>query len=113
MKLISGLETPFHYLIKRATVFLFISAMITLSFYIIGNIQNFLDSTQLFLLGLARLFGTLSIIASVVGIAGSVERMIHERSVRRLPSAFKYLLVAAGAVLISAFAAFITSWTRP
>lgn len=49
----------------RAVVFFFIVALISLFFYILGNYQDFLDSTQLLLLASMRISLSLQLIASV------------------------------------------------
>ena len=49
----------------RAVVFFFIVALISLFFYILGNYQDFLDTTQLFLLACLRVSLSLQLVTSV------------------------------------------------
>jgi len=49
----------------RAVVFFFIVALISLFFYVLGNYQDFLDSTQLLLLASLRISLSLQLISSV------------------------------------------------
>ena len=63
----------------RAVVFFFIVSMLCLFFYILGNDQDFLDSTQLFLLTCLRISLSLDVIASVWQAGFLVWRSIRER----------------------------------
>jgi hypothetical protein len=49
----------------RAVVFFFVVALISLFFYVLGNYQDFLDSTQLFLLACLRVSLSLQLVTSV------------------------------------------------
>jgi hypothetical protein len=52
---VSFLLRGLYSLISRATVFFFVLAMIVLALYFLGNFQEFMDATQIFLLQLLEL----------------------------------------------------------
>jgi hypothetical protein len=62
----------------RAVVFFFIVSVLCLFFYILGNDQDFLDSTQLFLLACLRISLSLEIITSVWLAGFLVWRSVRE-----------------------------------
>ena len=63
----------------RAVVFFFIVTALCLFFYILGNDQDFLDPTQLFLLACIRISLSLEMITSVWMAGFLVWRSIRER----------------------------------
>jgi len=63
----------------RAVVFFFIVALISLFFYILGNYQDFLDSTQLLLLACLRISLSLQLVTSVWLAGLLIYRSMRER----------------------------------
>jgi hypothetical protein len=63
----------------RAVVFFFIVSVLCLFFYILGNDQDFLDATQLFLLACLRISLTLEIVTSVWLAGFLIRRSLRER----------------------------------
>jgi hypothetical protein len=63
----------------RAVVFFFCLSLLLFFFFILGNYQDFLDSTQLFLLSLLRLALTLELASSAYFAIFLVRRSVHER----------------------------------
>ena len=62
----------------RAVVFFFIVSVLCLFFYVLGNGQDFLDSTQLFLLACLRVSLSLEIVTSVWLAGFLVWRTVRE-----------------------------------
>ena len=62
----------------RAAIFFFFLSVILFFFYIIGNYQDFLDSTQLFLLSLLRLSLTLELASGAYLAIFLVRQSVHE-----------------------------------
>ena len=62
----------------RAVVFFFLTSVLSLFFYILGNYQDFLDSTQLLLLGSLRASLSLQLICSVWLAGFLVYRAVQE-----------------------------------
>lgn len=62
----------------RAVVFFFVVALISLFFYVLGNYQEFLDSTQLFLLTCLRVSLSLQLVTSVWLAGLLVYRCVRE-----------------------------------
>jgi hypothetical protein len=98
------------YLVKRITIFLFSLTLLTCLFYVIGNIQGFLDSTQRMLLDLTRFFGLAALVSAFYGFAINAVLVFRERNARYLLSGLQYLLVALVDAGIAVFVAFISSW---
>lgn len=86
----------------RAVVFFFIVSGICFFFYILGNDQDFLDSTQLFLLACLRISLSLEIVTSVWCAGFLVRRSIRERRPFIIRWVLLVLSFAASAVLLSA-----------
>jgi hypothetical protein len=86
----------------RAVVFFFIVSMLCLFLYILGNSQDFLDATQLFLLACLRISLSLEIITSVWLAGFLISRSIREHR----PFVVRWILLAASfsvsAVLLAA-----------
>ena len=62
----------------RAVAFFFVISILLLFFYLIGNYQDFLDSTQLFLLSLLRVSLGLELACGVWLAGFLVYRNVHE-----------------------------------
>ena len=62
----------------RAAVFFFFLSVILFFFYILGNYQDFLDSTQLFLLSLLRLTLALELASGAYLAIFLVRQSLHE-----------------------------------
>ncbi|MGA2977427.1 MAG: hypothetical protein ABSF77_19140 [Spirochaetia bacterium] len=63
----------------RAVVFFFLLSALLCFFYLLGNYQDFLDSTQVFLLSLLRICLSLQLVTGVWLAGFLVYRNIHER----------------------------------
>jgi hypothetical protein len=95
----------------RAVVFLFTVAVLLFFFYALGNTQEFLDSTQLFLLSALRLTLWLEIAGGVWYAASLVYRTVAER---RLPVVRIVLLLLSLAVCAALLVVlqFVRQWLQ-
>ncbi len=95
----------------RAAVFFFMSALLVLFFYLLGNYQGFLDSTQLFLLSLLHVILVLDLVSDM-----SFGLLLAIRSVRekRFFPLRTILLVLSFAVSLGLLAGmgFLQSWLQ-
>jgi hypothetical protein len=86
----------------RAVVFFFICSMICLFLYVLGNYQDFLDSTQLFLLASLRVSLSLEMITAFWLAGFLVYRTVREHR----PFIVRWILLAlafsSSAVLLAA-----------
>ncbi|MCH5294564.1 MAG: hypothetical protein J1F14_01485 [Treponema sp.] len=85
----------------RSTLFLAFSLVFFLLFYVSGNRQNFLDSTQNFILFVCTLF---SILLSLISLAGLVESV----ALSLLNHKTRYLLFLAAYILCLVLSAAVT-----
>jgi putative flippase GtrA len=99
-----------YYLIKRITIFLFAVTALCGGFYVIGNIQGFLDDTQRMLLDLTKILGVSAAIGAGYGFAINLILTFKDKDLHRLGSCFLYLVVTAISVSIAVIVAFISSW---
>lgn len=90
-------------LVKRAVLFLTIMGGVTIFLYGVGTSQNFLEATQLGLLRLASLFGLLSAVGSLYGLALDLFFAYRLKARRFIAGAFAYALSAVFGVLVAAF----------
>lgn len=65
-------NTFFFRLVKRFTIFLTLQIIVILSLYIRGSYQNFLDSTQRFLLLFCSINAVMLVIFSIAGLVQSI-----------------------------------------
>jgi hypothetical protein len=65
--------------VGRAVVFLFVVSLLLCFFYVLGNYQDFLDSTQLFLLSLLRVSLGLELACGIWYAAFLAWRNVRER----------------------------------
>jgi hypothetical protein len=86
----------------RAVVFFFILSLLSLFFYVLGNYQDFLDATQLFLLGCLRASLSLQLLCSI-WLAGF---LVYRAARERRPFVVRWVLLSvsfcASAVLLAA-----------
>ena len=82
-----------HMLVNRTVIFLFLICLLTLFLYTAGTVQTFMDSTQLFLLGLYEVLGLLLLLGSAWGITFDLYRFYKDRKRRYLIRAGGYLLL--------------------
>ena len=97
--------------VGRAVVFLFCVSAMLFFFYAVGNTQEFLDSTQLLLLGLLRVTLWLEIAAGLWYAGFLVYRNVKERR----PLVVRWLLLLASLVVSCAFLAtlqFVRQWLQ-
>jgi len=86
----------------RAVVFFFIVSVLCLFFYILGNDQDFLDATQLFLLACVRISLSLQMITSVWMAGFLVWRSVREHRAFIVRWILLALSFCACAVLLAA-----------
>jgi hypothetical protein len=95
----------------RATVFFFMSTLLVLFFYLLGNYQGFLDSTQLFLLSLLHVTLILDLVSDMsFGILLAI-RSIHEKRFFVLRTILLVLAFAASFGLLAGMG-FLQSWLQ-
>jgi hypothetical protein len=86
----------------RAVVFFFLTSVLCVFLYVLGNYQDFLDSTQLLLLGCLRVSLSLQLVCSVWLAGFLVWRVVRERR----PFIVRWVLLGlsfcASAVLLAA-----------
>ncbi len=95
----------------RAVVFLFSVSALLFFFYVLGNSQQFLDSTQLFLLALLRVTLWLEIALGVWFAGFLVYRNLSERR----PFVLRWLLLIISLAVCSALLAtlqFVRQWLQ-
>ena len=80
-------------LVNRASIFFLLMCILTFSFYAAGNTQDFLDSTQLFLLRLYVILGTFLITSSFFGAILEIIRVFREKKIRYFLRASAYILM--------------------
>jgi hypothetical protein len=94
-------------LVKRAILFFFFLCALTVFLYGIGTVQEFMDRTQLMLLGLSVLFGLSLAVGSIYGIALNFWLIFHNRRYRFFGGAGLYIVLGLFGAAIAALAAFI------
>ena len=95
----------------RAVVFFFLLSALFFFFYLIGNYQDFLDSTQLLLLSLLRLSLALELGSGAYLAIFLVRRTIHERR----PFVVRWILLLvsmACSVALLVALQYIRAWLR-
>ena len=99
-------EKFLYLLVNRLAIFFFLMCLLTLFLYTAGTIQDFTDSTQLFLLNLYFILGLFLAIASVSGLVLDLNRFSRTRKTRYLLRAGGYVfLVVFGVVTVLAASA--------
>lgn len=95
----------------RAVVFFFVSSLLALFFYVIGNFQDFLDSTQLFLLSLLHITLVLELVSGLYLAVMLIARSVRERRffVVRFVLVLLSMVVCSGLLLALGV---IQSWLR-
>jgi hypothetical protein len=97
--------------IGRAVVFFFVTSLFLLFFYLVGNYQGFLDSTQLFLLAALNVSLVLHLVLAAYFTLLLFVRMAKERRLIIL----RFLLVTASMVFSAGLLTsmrFLQSWLR-
>ncbi len=98
-------------LASRAVAFFFLCSLLLLFLYLLGNSQDFLDNTQLFLLGSLRVTLILELVCGMYLAVLLVVRTVRERKVFVLRSVLLVLsMVVCVALLLSI--RFLQSWLR-
>ena len=93
-------------MVNRLAIFFFLMCLLTLFLYVAGTVQDFIDSTQLFLLNLYFILGLFLTIASISGLFLDLNRFSGTRKTRYLLRAGGYFfLVVFGVVTILAASA--------
>ena len=99
-------EKFLYLLVNRLAIFFFLMCFLSLFLYVAGTIQDFTDSTQLFLLNLYFILGLFLIIASVSGLLLDLNRYSRTKKKRYLFRAGGYVfLVVFGVVTVLASSA--------
>ncbi|MDR1802189.1 MAG: hypothetical protein LBQ94_01155 [Treponema sp.] len=99
-------EKFLYLLVNRLAIFFFLMCILTLFLYAAGTIQDFIDSTQLFLLNLYFILGIFLTIASVSGLLLDLNRFSRTKKRRYLLRAGGYVfLVVFGVVTVFAASA--------
>ena len=93
-------NTFFFRLVKRFTLFLFLQLVVLLTLYMRGSFQNFLDSTQRFLLLFCSIDSVMLIIFSIVGAWQSIILLFLNKEK-------KYILYFLGYICIISLASSI------
>ena len=83
-------------LVSRTVIFFFLICLLTLFLYMAGTFQNFIDTTQLFLL---RLYSVLGVLLSISSACGSVLDLGRFSKTKKS----RYLFRAAGYLLLIVF----------
>ncbi|MDR0496979.1 MAG: hypothetical protein LBH42_05135 [Treponema sp.] len=86
-------------LVNRTVILFFIICLLTLFLYAIGTIQDFIDSTQLFLLKLYETFGIFLFVTSLFGMVLDLGRLIKMKKIRYLLRSGGYLLLVIFSVV--------------
>jgi hypothetical protein len=94
-----------YWLAGRTAVFCFVLSLLSLALYLLGNFQDFLDSTQVLLLSLLRLSLLAGILAALCFAAVSVAA--GRPRAGRLILCF-LMVVYSGALLLAA--GFLSAW---
>ena len=102
-------ERLFSLLVNRLVIFFFLMCVLTLFLFIAGTVQDFIDSTQLFLLNLYNVLGVLLIAASFLGMIFDLYRFAKTRKARYLPRAGGYILLAVFGIFTVLMASAITA----
>ena len=90
-------------LVSRAVIFFLLMSLLTLLLYIAGTVQEFTDSTQLFLLRLYAVLGFFLFTVSICGTVLDLQRLFRTKKVRYFFRAAGYMfLVVFGFVTILA-----------
>ena len=86
-------EKLLYLLINRSALFLFVMCLLTISLYLIGTNQGFVDTTQL---GLLRFYAVLAMFLTTISVCGVVINIIRFKDQKRLRYFFRsacYLLL--------------------
>lgn len=98
-----------YWLVGRATVFFFILSLIVFALYLLGNFQEFLDSTQVFLILLLRVSLLAQVFAGLLYILLLFLLRRQRRLVMRLILCFFSVVVSLA--LLLAFS-FLSAWLQ-
>jgi hypothetical protein len=95
----------------RVVVFFFVMSLVLLFFYLVGNYQGFLDSTQLFLLAALNVSLVLHLTVAVYFMAFLIARVAKERRLLVL----RFLLLLSSMIFSAGLLAslrFLQSWLK-
>ena len=96
-------------LVNRTVIFFFFMCLLTMALYVVGTIQEFIDSTQLSLLKLYVILGIFLFVTSAYGVLLDLARFLNGRKTRYLVRAGGYaVMVIFGAVTVLAVIFIIT-----
>ena len=102
-------EKFLYLLVNRLAIFFFLMCLLTLFLYTAGTIQDFTDTTQLFLLNLLFILGIFLTIASASGLLLDLIRYTQTRKTRYLIRAGGYVFLAVFGVVAVLAASAITA----
>jgi hypothetical protein len=90
-------------IINRLAVFFFLICFLTGFLYVLGTIQGFMDDTQLFLLKITAVLGTLLALSSVLGFFIDLGFLLVKKKIRYLGTMFFYCFLGIfGGIIASA-----------
>ena len=99
-------EKLLYLLVNRLAIFFFLMCVLTLFLYVAGTVQDFIDTTQLFLLNLYFILGIFLIATSISGMVLDFYRFSKTKKTRYILRAGGYIfLVVFGAVTVLAVSA--------
>ncbi|HCM26160.1 MAG: hypothetical protein A2Z99_11855 [Treponema sp. GWB1_62_6] len=96
-------------LVKRTAVFLLAVCALLVFIYAIGTAQDFLDSTQSFIIRGLSAIGLLLAVGSAYGFAIDIWIAVASRATRHLFGALSYLVLVFIGLGAAAFSAFLLS----
>ena len=99
-------------LVNRAAIFFFLMCLLTLFLYTAGTVQDFIDSTQLFLLNLYFILGIFLIIASVSGFVHDLVRFSNTKKSRYILRAGGYIFLMIFSIVTVLIVSAITAISR-
>ena len=99
-------------LVNRTAIFFFLMCLLTLFLYTAGTVQDFIDSTQLFLLNLYFILGIFLIIASVSGFVHDLGRFIKTKKNRYILRAGGYIFLVIFGIVTVLIVSAITAISR-
>ena len=99
--------------VGRMSLFLFFFSLLVLSLFLLGNFQNFLDSTQTMLLSIFETTSLLYIVAVLFNVVVRIVLAAQGRGKWRGLSAVLSLLGAAVFTAMYLFFGFLFAWLKP
>lgn len=99
--------------LRRVCLFLFFFSLLVLSLFLLGNFQNFLDSTQTMLLGIFETTSLLYVVAALFYIIILVVVAVGRKRSFKFLSMLLSLFGAAAFFATYLFFGFLFAWLKP